>query len=212
LTEEQTGQEPGEEQVQEQEQEERGVDWYARELERTRREAARYRTERNQDREQFEAFKKSMAKALGIQTGDEPDPDALSSELQGIRGKYRQERLQNAFYRAANKHGADADLAWAHLYASGAFNDVDVEAEDFSQSVEQSVQGALEAHPKLRADYVPENRSVGGSGSNPANGSGNDPEKNPWSDEHFNLMEQGRIYRADPEKARRLAKAAGKSL
>lgn len=35
---------------------------------------------------------------------------------------------------------------------------------------------------------------------------------NPWSDENFNVTEQGRIYREDPERAKRLAKLAGKRL
>lgn len=37
-------------------------------------------------------------------------------------------------------------------------------------------------------------------------------EKNPWMKEHYSLAEQTRIYRESPDKARAMAKAAGKNL
>jgi hypothetical protein len=37
-------------------------------------------------------------------------------------------------------------------------------------------------------------------------------EKNPWTKDGWNMTEQGRLYRADPVKAERLAKAAGKRI
>lgn len=46
----------------------------------------------------------------------------------------------------------------------------------------------------------------GGSGGNPGSGG----EVNPWAKDTLNLTEQGRIYRADPAKAERLQRAAGK--
>lgn len=51
-----------------------------------------------------------------------------------------------------------------------------------------------------------------GSSGGGANGGGKgNPggDKNPWAKEHFSLTEQGKIYRADPNRARELAKAAG---
>lgn len=52
------------------------------------------------------------------------------------------------------------------------------------------------------------NGSTGGG----ANGGGNRPgggDKNPWASDSFNLTEQGRMYRADPGKAREMAAAHG---
>ena len=52
------------------------------------------------------------------------------------------------------------------------------------------------------------NGSTGGG----ANGGGNRPgggDKNPWASDSFNLTEQGRLYRADPGKAREMAAAHG---
>lgn len=36
--------------------------------------------------------------------------------------------------------------------------------------------------------------------------------KNPWSKEHYNMTEQGRIYKQSPELAQRMAEAAGREL
>ena len=46
------------------------------------------------------------------------------------------------------------------------------------------------------------------SGYNPKGGEGN-PAKNPFSKESFNLTEQGKLFRENPEQARAMAEAAG---
>lgn len=184
-------------------------DWRDKEIRRLRDGEARYRTERNQEREHNENFKKAVAKALGIDTGEEAlDPEKLQGDLQQERNESRNAKTQLAFYKAASKHNADADLAWAHLYANGVFEGLDPASEDFSEKVEQSVQAALETYPKLKADYTPPTQNVGG-GSNPAADTQEVlPEVNPWSTEHFNLTEQARVLRETPDLARRLQNAA----
>lgn len=47
----------------------------------------------------------------------------------------------------------------------------------------------------------------GGSGYNPAGG--NTPQKNPFAKETFNLTEQGKMFKENPEQARAMASAAG---
>lgn len=54
--------------------------------------------------------------------------------------------------------------------------------------------------------YVAAPSNAGG-GANGGGGSGGD--KNPWTKESFNLTEQGRIKREDPQKAERLKREAG---
>jgi hypothetical protein len=81
------------------------------------------------------------------------------------------------------------------------------DGEPDGDGLKQALETTLAEYPEFKSGGP----NVGGGGSNPPGG-GSDPEKNPWSDEHFNLMEQGRVFRAGPEKARRLAKAAGKTL
>lgn len=143
-----------------------------KELERVRREAAKYRTERKQLSEEFEALKKRMAQALGLASEDTPaDPDKLAKELEQIRTKYRLERSRNAVFAAATKAGADPELTWAMLYASGAIGNLDVDDEGFTEAIAERVQEALKAHPNLKVAQKP---GVG-SNTNPSGGDGNAP-------------------------------------
>lgn len=50
------------------------------------------------------------------------------------------------------------------------------------------------------------------SGHDPGAGRGDNTTKNPWSKEHWNMTEQGKIYAADPQKARQMAAAHGITL
>lgn len=50
-----------------------------------------------------------------------------------------------------------------------------------------------------------------GANYNPAGGN-NPPAVNPWKKDTFNLTEQGKILRSDPEKAKQLAAAAGATI
>ena len=54
--------------------------------------------------------------------------------------------------------------------------------------------------------FVANGSSGGGANGGGKGGSG---DKNPWAKDSFNLTEQGKIYKADPARARELAKAAG---
>lgn len=54
--------------------------------------------------------------------------------------------------------------------------------------------------------YVQGNQGSGAKGTNGSGGSG----PNPWQSDQWNTTEQARIAREDPEKAKRLARAAGK--
>lgn len=56
------------------------------------------------------------------------------------------------------------------------------------------------------------NGNSGGGANGSGNGSGEGGEKNPWKAGSINLTEQGRLFRADPAKARRLASEAGVKL
>lgn len=54
-------------------------------------------------------------------------------------------------------------------------------------------------------------KADGNGGYNPAGG-GTPPAKNPFAKDTFNLTEQGKLYRENPEQARQLAAAAGVKL
>lgn len=187
------------------------------ELKRARDEAAKYRTERKQLGDQLEGFKDAIAKALGLKE-DEQDAEQVSGQLTEMTGKYREERIKNAFYVEAFHQGADVELAWAHLFASGVLNDIDVDDESYRQEVATRLEAALEKYPKLKADFAPsaqdeQQRNVG-SGSNPPGGGDSHPEdelfkRNPYTREHRNLTKQAQIEKDNPGLAKRLQDAAG---
>lgn len=68
----------------------------------------------------------------------------------------------------------------------------------------------LKDKPEFQGEGIfQKDRKPGGSGSGGNRNDGGSP-NNPWTEKHFNLTEQGRIMKADPAKAARLKKAAGK--
>lgn len=138
------------------------------ELDKARRETAKYRTERNEHRDRVAALEQQVqqiAKAVGGD-GDDPDPEKLALQLTEAQTKYRQERLRNEYLAAAVAEGADIDLTWPYLVGSGAFDDLDVTADDFATKVAAVVKKAVESNPKLKRETPP------GSGDQGTRGSG----------------------------------------
>lgn len=189
----------------------------AAELAEARRQAAKYRTERNEDREKVQQMEQrwnAIAKAFGVGDEVETDPAKIQSQLEQEQVGRRQERLENLVLRNSIKLNADPELTWSHLFASGALNGVDISSAEAATQVSEQVQAAMEAYPKLKADYgvsppPPAAVNVGG-GSNPPGGGAEPPlpDKNPWAKETFNLTEQWAIMQADKDLADRLRRAA----
>ena len=185
------------------------------EVVRLRNESANYRTKSNGFEQQatkfqqdFEQMKNGFAQALGLGGDDKQDPAQLQNQLQQTQGQFRRERLQNVVLMDSLSQGADPGLTWAHLFASGDLDNVDINASDFREQVSQRVLAAMESTPKLKADYASPQKNVGG-GSNPANGHDEPlPDVNPWKKETFNLTKQAQILRDKPDLARRLQNAA----
>lgn len=61
------------------------------------------------------------------------------------------------------------------------------------------------------APHLFEENKGGGSGGG-GKGGGTGDEVNPWNEKTFNLTEQGKMLRADPDKAKRMAAAAGRPI
>lgn len=101
--------------------------------------------------------------------------------------------------QAAELGIVDAEAAEALADLSG----VKVGDDGTVEGVKEALTALLEAKPYLKG--APPKV---GSPSNPP-GATNTGEKNPWSKDHFNLTEQGRILREDPAKAQRLMAEAG---
>lgn len=77
------------------------------------------------------------------------------------------------------------------------------EPADFDEAIEQIVS----AYPQ-KDHILKGGNSGGGSGS----GTGDGGFKNPWSKEHWNMTEQGKLFKESPEKARQLAAQVGHKI
>lgn len=122
------------------------------ELSDARKEAASYRSGRNELRQEFETLKTEMAKALGVDAGDDdPDPQALQQAVADRDAQLKTREVELAAYKAAGRHEADPDA----LLDSRSFVDqaaqLDPNADDFSSQLDAAIKASVEANPKLKA-------------------------------------------------------------
>jgi hypothetical protein len=116
-------------------------------IKRANAEAAKYRTERNQTREQLEEFKRSIAKALGLDddADNAPDPAALAAQITErdarIAALTRKSALTDALHAVQAK-----PIARAAILGDGVLDNLDITADDYPAQVAAAV-----------AKYVEEN-------------------------------------------------------
>ena len=107
------------------------------------------------------------------------------------------------------EHSIESALAKAgakNVKAAKALLDIESlkNSKNMDVDIDVAITKAKESDPYLYGETDPS-----GTGGSLGNGSkGSQGEKNPWSKEHFNLTEQGRILRENPEKAAQLKAAA----
>lgn len=179
-----------------------------------RNEAANYRTQRNQYRDSLRAMgmldddgnvRDAQNRAQQRQDDQQQGPDPRDERIQTLEGRIRQGNLERTAERLAMRDGKPERASYIAQLATA---NLDVRFDDHDRPDEVQVQEAitrvLNDVPELRVV----GQNLGGDGSNPGGSDRNDTEKNPWSQEHHNLTEQGRIVREDPAKAERLQKAA----
>lgn len=145
-----------------------------KELADARREAAGYRTGRNELRTEFDNLKTGLAKALGLDDGeDPPDPEALQAQLAERDATLKQQQVELAAFKAAGRHGANPDA----LLDSRSFLDkaakLDPAAEDFTSKLDDTIKQALEANANLKA--TPGGGRNGGPAQGPRSGAGSAP-------------------------------------
>lgn len=107
----------------------------------------------------------SIGKALGlVDDGDNtPDAEQLTQQLTEQTQAAKQAQLELSVYRAASKHGADADA----LLDSRSFLEKVTELDPSKTAeIETAIQDAVKTNPRLQTGQVPPKRS-----SNPINGS-----------------------------------------
>jgi hypothetical protein len=130
------------------------VEALKKEITKLRKENARRRTDSRaakQAKDDTEGRLKAIAKALGVEDGDEPDVDALKAQLDKASGEMKSLKIENALSRAAKKHGADPEaLTDSRSFMKDA-NVLNPDDEDFASSLNELVKTAVENNPKLKA-------------------------------------------------------------
>ena len=127
----------------------------AKELEKARKQAAKYRTERNSERQRIQSLEdqnKAILQALGISSEEDDDPEARVAELQR---ENRRLRARQSFDVAAREAGADEDLTWGYFLARGEIDALDPDSDDFAETLQASISAALEAKPGLASTPPP---------------------------------------------------------
>lgn len=129
-------------------------------------EAARYRTERNQVREENEQLAAKVDKlmkgiaSLAGQEPEETDPEkalaAAVAERDAARQELRTMRVSSDLSSHIAKAGADPSLTLAVLKADGTLDQLDPTADDYASQVEAAVSAVVEAHPRLVTQVVPQ--------------------------------------------------------
>ena len=128
-------------------------------------EAARYRTERNEARDQIADLSgkyDQLIRGLATLTGQEPEQaspeDAIAAaiaERDAARQELRTMRVTSDVNTAINQAGVDPTLTLAVLKADGTLDQLDPTADDYASQVEAAVSAVAEANPRLRTQVVP---------------------------------------------------------
>lgn len=151
-------------------------DWAQKELKRARDDAAKYRTQLRDvqsKQEQTDGVLQGIAKALGLEDGDEPedgpDPESLQQAISQRDQTINAKTVELDAYKQAGKNGANPDalLDSASFLAKAA--ELDPSSDTYQADLASAIETAVENNPLLAA-------SPGG-GQGPAQGPRNTPPK-----------------------------------
>lgn len=130
------------------------VEALRKEITKLRKENAKRRTDSRaakQAKDDTEGKLKAIAKALGVESDDEPDVDALKTQLEKTSSEMKSLKIERAISRAAKKHGADAEaLADSRSFMKDA-DALDLDDDDFAGALAVLVETAVKNNPKLKA-------------------------------------------------------------
>jgi hypothetical protein len=141
--------------------------WAQKLIRDTRGEAANHRTKAKESETKHQGTLDAIAKALGLKDDDKPtDPVKLAEELASERAGGQEARVELAVFKAASKHGANAEK----LLDSRAFADKlkGVDPGD-SKKVGELIKKAVEDNPAYRAVTAPPASGAPMGGSPPGN-------------------------------------------
>lgn len=171
--------------------------------------------------------KEHKAELEQVQTAAQKEILTAREETERERAAAREFYLDSVLTAAIN-----AEDGWPHMIAHELRRFIQVErdgatgrflhhviGENGEKRIKDSVGNPftlkdLVASYKAREEWGGAFKAAGtsGSGARPDNTGVKGGGKNPWSKEHWNLTEQGRLAREKPEEAKRLAAAAGYTL
>lgn len=144
--------------------------WAQKLIKDTRTEAATNRTKAKEVQTALDEIKTTqqqqmdgIAKALGLKSDDAPpDPKELMDKLTAAQQETQQRAAEKreadvmlAVYRAAGKHGADADALLDSRAFAAKVNSLDPAAEDFADRLGEAITEAVESSDRYKAAAAP---------------------------------------------------------
>jgi hypothetical protein len=132
-------------------------EWAQRQIRDLRAEAGKSRTTAKQTAadEARTEMAAQIAKALGIQTGEQPpDPAALTKQIEQAQAQAWRSGVELQVHRFAGRLGGNADALLDSLSFIDSLDDlteVDPRSADFATQLEAKVQAAMERNPAYRA-------------------------------------------------------------
>lgn len=161
----------------------------------------------NEERREYKQQVEELNKRLGELQGKLKDNEAATKTIEELKKQIQDKETEIADTRKQNAikleilkaRPKDVTDILPHIKADL----VAIEGETVTGLKEQ-LETLKEEKPYLFADEEPD----GTGGSKGAGAKVKKEPANPWSKEHFNLTEQGRLLRDDPEKAKQLMSMA----
>jgi len=133
-------------------------------IQRANKEAAKFRVEKKETEEKYDALIQNLGKALGfVEEENANNADALADKVEQLQAENRSLKLMQAFNNVVKTEGADDELTWSYLMAKGQLGELDVEDTELSSKLAELVKDAIKSKPALKAAEA--STSVAKSGS-----------------------------------------------
>jgi len=133
-------------------------------IQRANKEAAKFRVEKKETEEKYDALIQNLGKALGfVEEDNANNAETLAEEVTKLQSENRSLKLMQAFNNVVKTEGADDELTWSYLMAKGQLGELDVEDTELSSKLAELVKDAIESKPALKAAEA--STSVAKSGS-----------------------------------------------
>jgi hypothetical protein len=133
-------------------------------IQRANKEAAKFRVEKKETEEKYDALIQNLGKALGfVEEDNANNAEALAEKVEKLQSENTSLKLMQAFGNVVKTEGADEELTWSYLMAKGQLTELDVDDTELSSKLAELVKVAIESKPALAASEA--STSVAKSGS-----------------------------------------------